>query len=134
MNDNNIAIAKGLVADFTSGNLEGIRARLAEDVRWVFPGPDGVLPLTGTFVGPEQVLDWFISLATDLEILAFAVTDYVPYRQNEVILLGTESVRVRSTNKEYQTHFAHRLTFEAGKLISFREYTDTAVQVAARTN
>lgn len=91
-----------------------------------------MLPLTGEFIGREAVLNWFVTLASDLEMLAFEVSDYVLHGDTDIIVFGFERVRVRKTGQIYETYFVHRLRLHNDQVKHFREYTDTGTQIAAR--
>lgn len=52
-------------------------------------------------------------------------------KDDKVIVLGNSKWRVKATNKEYQSDFAHVLTVKDGKVSGFREFMDTAVRTNA---
>jgi ketosteroid isomerase-like protein len=55
MSQENIDLVRGGYDDFNSGNIEGVIARLHEEVEWIEPG-GGNSP-SGTFRGPDSVRD-----------------------------------------------------------------------------
>jgi uncharacterized protein len=53
MSQENVDLVRGGYDDFNSGNIEGVIARLHEEVEWIEPG-GGNSP-SGTFRGPDSV-------------------------------------------------------------------------------
>jgi uncharacterized protein len=55
MSQENVDLVRGGYDDFAAGNIDGVIARLHDDVEWVEPG-GGNAP-SGTFRGPDSVRD-----------------------------------------------------------------------------
>ena len=52
-------------------------------------------------------------------------------RDDQVIVFGHERMRTRAGGRVYGTDWVHVFTMRDGKIVGFREYTDTATIVEA---
>src|SRR3982751_1541125 len=101
----------------------------SDDISWELPEMKNV-PYSGTFDGIAAVTDFFARLGEAEESLTHNPTDFIA-QGDKVIVLGDFKWRVKATNKEYDSAFAHVLTVKDGKINSFRELMDTAVRINA---
>ena len=117
---------------FGQGDVAGVLALLAEDVRWSTPGPPDVVPYAGSRTGREQVSGYFEAFGGAVE-----VTDFEPRKffceEDMVVVLGHYAFRVTSTGKAVDTDWVHAFTLKDGKITEFRGYEDSAAVVAAFT-
>ncbi len=103
-----------------------INELIDEDCRWLIPGPEGKLPWAGTYKGKKGVAEFFTTLAQTVEF-----TDFVPHdmieKGNTVITLGTFAGHIRATGKRVDSDWVHVAKYsDAGKLVFFQDYVDTA--------
>jgi ketosteroid isomerase-like protein len=103
----------------------------SDDVTWHVPEMENV-PYAGNISGRENVVDFFARLGEAEENLTMEPTEFIA-QGNKVVVLGNFSWRVKSTNKEYASDFAHVVTVENGKITGFYEYLDTAARIKAHT-
>jgi ketosteroid isomerase-like protein len=136
MSRKNIEIVKRLYAAFdsddsdSSGNgLDAILGLLAEDVDWEFQGPEAI-PYAGSYHGREAVARFFAMIPEYVEALEFNVRQYLA-DGDVVIALGDEKMRVKSTGKTFEMEWADIYTFKKGRIVRFREYTDTGAILLA---
>jgi len=105
-------------------DLERISALIHDDIDWVIYGPVNVFPFVGARRGRTAVLQALAGIAE-----AFALEAYRP----EVIIVEgdraavTSNVRFtqRATNRLLRFSVANFLRFSDGRLIEFREFSNT---------
>jgi ketosteroid isomerase-like protein len=125
----NTRIIQEAFGAFGRGDLPGLLAMLTEDVTWDHPQP-GAIPWAGARRGRDQVAEYFRLLGGTGDVLAFEPRQFVA-QGDTVVVLGSERIRVRATEREYAVEWVLAFTLRDGKIASFREYTDTAAIIAA---
>ncbi len=129
MTDNLALIRSGYEA-FSRGDVPAVLGLLASDVSWT--EAEG-FPYGGTYVGPEAVLQGvFMKLGTEWVGYAAVPSEFVA-DGDTVVALGTYSGKYKATGKSFAAPFAHVWEFRDGKVVKFRQYTDTVVVRAALT-
>lgn len=103
----------------------------SDDVVWHVPEMENV-PYAGDIRGRENVIDFFARLAEAEENLTMEPTEFIA-QGDKVVVLGNFSWRVKATNREYASDFAHIVTVKDGKITGFHEYLDTAARIKAHT-
>jgi ketosteroid isomerase-like protein len=104
-------------------------ATLAEDVDWELIGPPAI-PFAGPRRGREAVADFFAAISRLVEIEEFALTRLIE-DGDTIVALGHERFRVKATGRAWNAAWVQVHTVVAGKIVHFREYTDTAAIAAA---
>ena len=125
----NVALAREAYAAFVAGNLSGLLGLMTSDIVWEFPASK-VIPWSGTFTGPAEVGRFFASLMQHSEPQSFEPLHFVA-SEDQVVVLGRERFRVKSTGQTWECEWAHAFTVRDGKIARFREYTDTAAVTSA---
>ncbi|MEO6858208.1 MAG: nuclear transport factor 2 family protein [Solirubrobacteraceae bacterium] len=111
----NLEIAKRGYAAFTSGDVDGAMANLADDVEWVTPGRSAI---SGTARGKQEVGANWAKLAEK----GFTTSPQHWFADDErVVVLAQVSVSGQSWDA------ADVLTFSNGKVIRFQTAGDTAL-------
>jgi uncharacterized protein len=124
----NLRIVQQAYEAFGRGDLPAMLALLTEDVEWQHPEIENV-PWAVSVRGKDAVSGFFAAIAKSVDIEKFEPLQFIA-EGDRVVVLGRESVRVKSTKRAYSTEWAHSFTLRDGKISAFREYTDTN-QVAA---
>jgi uncharacterized protein len=125
---NNLAAIRGAYEAFSRGDVPAVLGVLAADVSWT--EAEG-FPYGGTYVGPESVLQGvFMRLGTEWEGYAAVPREFVA-DGDTVVALGLYSGKYLATGKSFSAPFAHVWELRDGKVVKFRQYTDTAVVRAA---
>src|SRR5687768_2057489 len=101
---------------------------LAEDVEWVSPGPTE-LATAGRRKGRQQVAEFFKAVNDLYEFERFEPKIFLADAAR-VVVLGEDRCRVKATGKVIDESWAHAFTLQAGQIVSFQEYIDTADVVA----
>lgn len=114
---------------FGQGDIPSVFARLHPDIVWNSPYSEGV-PLHGVFKGHEGVGKLFSLFGSAIEILAFTPERFLA-DGSDVVVLGSEEVRVKATGKTYENRWAHVYTLRDGLIVAVTSYNDTARVAAA---
>lgn len=111
-------------AAFGAGDVENVLSIFAPTIRWVEAegGPYG-----GVFIGPQQVVEnVFMKLGSEWD--GFTVTPHEFIANDDtVVAFGEYGGRFIATGRSLKAPFAHVWKFRDGKVISFQQYTDTAL-------
>ncbi len=110
---------------FKSGDIETLLGMYSDDVSWETPEVENAPFGRGKISGRESVAEFFSRLDESEECLTFEPTEFIA-QGNKVVVLGNFSWRIKSTNKEYASDFAHVVTVTDGKITGFYEFFDNA--------
>jgi ketosteroid isomerase-like protein len=118
------AIVKSFYEAYAAGDLDRVAALIHDDIEWIMYGPVQVFPFQGPRKGKAQVLDVLAAIGKD-----YALERYVP----DIIIVEGERAAVvsdaafmqRATKRTLSIRLANFLRFSDGRLIEFREFTDT---------
>lgn len=125
--DNRALVQRGYDA-FGRGDIPALLELLAEDVQWETPGPPE-LPTAGSRRGRQQVSEFFETINSLYDLQGFEAQAFVA-EGDRVVVLGTETARVKATGKVLNTNWAHAFTVRDGQIVAFQEYLDTAAVMA----
>ncbi len=121
----NVRTVEAIYSAFGRGDLGALLNTLAEDVVWQHPGPSDI-PWGRERHGRDEVAQFFIAVNQHVEIEQFTPGAFVT-REDEVIVFGHERARTRTGGRVYGTGWVHVFTVRDGRIVGFREYTDTAM-------
>jgi ketosteroid isomerase-like protein len=118
------AAVEALYEAYAARDLDRVAALIHDDIEWIIYGPVQVFPFQGPRRGKAQVLDALGAISKD-----YALERYVP----EIVVVEGERAAVmsdaafvqRATNRTLSLRLADFLRFRDGRLIEFREFTDT---------
>jgi uncharacterized protein len=127
----NTQLVKKTYELFKSGDIETLLEMYSDDISWETPQVENS-PLGGKISGRESVTEFFSQLGDAEENLKFELTDFIA-QDDKVVVLGHHAWRVKATNKEYASDFAHIVTVKDGKIVGFYEFFDTAAAGRAHT-
>jgi ketosteroid isomerase-like protein len=115
---------KGMYSAFARGDVAGVIGVLAPQLEWI--EAEG-FPTAGTYRTPDAVLHQvFARLGAEWDDFAAAPQEYL-CADHRVVVLGRYSGRFRATGKLFDAPFAHVWSLHGGRVIGFRQFTDTAV-------
>lgn len=117
---------------FNSGDIETLLGMYSNDVSWETPKVENS-PLGGKISGRESVMDFFTRLDENEEFSMFEAKEFIA-QGDKVVVLGHFVSRVKSTNKQFASDFAHIVTVVDGKITGFYELFDTAAAEKAHTS
>lgn len=123
-------LIRGIYDAFARGDVPAVLGALAPDIRWT--EADG-FPYAGTYTGPDAVLNGvFMRLGTEWDGFAAVPAEHVA-QGDTVVSIGTYSGTYKATGKRMEVPFAHVWQVKDGKIVRFRQFTDTALVQAALT-
>jgi ketosteroid isomerase-like protein len=125
--DNLETIRQGYDA-FGRGDINTLLGLLDERVEWVAPGPPELIT-SGRHVGRQAVGEFFTAVNELFEIQRFEPREMIA-QGDRVVVLGSETARVRATGKVLDLDWVHVFTVTDGVVKTFQEYFDTAQVVA----
>ena len=110
------------------GDLEALRATLADDVEWTEMAG---FPLAGTYRTPADVT------RNVMEILGRDWDDWVAHDDTyivegeNVVVLARYTATNKATRRDINARVAHHFIVRAGKIVRFEQFVDTALIRAA---
>lgn len=125
----NLEIMKEAYDAFGRGDIEAVMSVEAPDTELEIAGPTSI-PWAGSYRGHDGARTYFAAIGAEADFEVFDPHTFVA-QGDQVVVLGFERVRARSTGRVYEDHWVHAFTLADGKIIRFREYCDTATVAAA---
>jgi uncharacterized protein len=124
----NLEIVQRLYAAFGNGDRNTILELLDPQIEWVqnegFPGG-------GRHIGAEDVLnDVFAKFRLEWDVWQAVVREWID-AGNTIIAIGEYRGLYKATGRSMTAAFAGVYRVRAGRIISFHQYTDTAMIAAA---
>lgn len=118
-------IIRNLYDSFATGDVPAVLGAFDPNIEW--NEAEGFM-YGGTYTGPNAVLEnVFMKLATEWEGFTVTMKKVVDGGDGNVISTGTYSGKFLGTGKSVSVPFAHEWELRDGKVVRFRQYTDTAV-------
>ena len=130
MSDTNIAVVKLLYAAFSRGDVDTIIGTLAPDVEWHSGGEKQDYPIFGPRKGLVQVREFFRLVSELVDYSEFSLHEFLA-QGDKVVVLGYYAMTMRKNGRKAACDWAHLFTLNRGKVIKFRELTDTAQMLEA---
>jgi len=112
----------GMYEDYARGDIAALLEKMHPDIQWIEPKGH---PYAGKHAGRDAVkTEVFAPIAVDWEGFQ-AVPIKTVWQGNNVVCLGMFTGTCRRTGKRLDAAFAHVFTLDGGKLLRFRDFTDT---------
>jgi len=128
----NAKLIENVYEKLKAGDVESVLHLCAVDIEWELPEMDNV-PFAGVWRGPDGVRDFFAKVFQSQNVIEFEPQQYFA-QDNRVVVLGTLTMRLNSTGREFRSPCAHVWTIRHGGIARFYEYVDTALVTKAHTN
>lgn len=129
--EDSLSLVQKLYAAFGSADLPRILNILSDDVDWDHVGPKQI-PICGARRGREAVTNFFITIATEEEVKAFELRDFI-VDEGKVAAFGYEDLIIRKTSNRYAGEFMHVWWMSNGKITKYRGFCDVHALLAAYT-
>ena len=126
----NIQLVRNAYDSFKRGDIAAVISSLADDIKWVTPGPPEVFPMAGTWNGHDGVMQFFSKLDGAEEIQMFEPGDFLADGERVVAFVKFGG-KVKSTGISFTSDLVHIFTIRNGKVNEFQEYYDTAAALTA---
>ena len=131
MEAENTQVVKNAYAAFGSGDIPGLLALVDDNVEWqAVIGTEGILPQAGLRRGKASVGEFFRILGGTAEFQSFEPREFIA-QGDQVAVVGHYKGRVKATGKTWDTEWVMIFTIRNGRVVRFREYTDSRQLVAA---
>ncbi|MGV1033938.1 MAG: nuclear transport factor 2 family protein [Microbacteriaceae bacterium] len=123
-----LATVQNHYAASSVGNLDGMVADFAPDIRWT---ESAGFPLAGTYVGADAIIEGvFKKLHEDWDGFSVQV-DEVLDAGSTVLGIGSYSGTHRTTGKAFTVRFVHIWRVSDGVITEFEQVVDSSPVVAA---
>ena len=125
-----LEVVQAQYAASAAGDLEALRATLADDVSWTEMAG---FPLAGTYYGPDEVT------SNVMEKLQAAWDDWAATPDEfivdgeRVVALCRYTARNKATGKPLNVRVAHAFLVHNSKIVTFEQFVDTALVREAMT-
>ena len=123
----NLDVVQQIYAAFGRGDIDGIIDLLDPQVSWMTPGPAD-MPSAGTRRGHAAVREFFGTLLNLVDISDFVPNEFLAQRDT-VVVLGTDTERVKATRKAVAFRWVHIFVILNGKIVTFEERADVSALV-----
>jgi hypothetical protein len=125
MSEENVNILRQGYEAFNRGDIDTVMGIMDPNIEWQEPDVEG-LPARGTHHGPEAVANnVFGSVVENWDDFQAVPEEFLDAGER-VVVLGRFQGRGKATGGTLDAPFAHVWTLRDGKLVHFRNYTDTA--------
>jgi ketosteroid isomerase-like protein len=98
---------------------------MTPDVDWAVNGKVAHFPTLGAWRGHDEVRNFFRTVADTIDFHDFAPREFYD-SGDKVFVLGHYDGTVKKTGKRIASDWVHVFTVKGGKVVHFREFTDTA--------
>ena len=122
-NNENRKVVEDLYEAFGQGDVGRVLSLLSPSVAWQNHGPRTV-EIYVPRVGRDAVGDWLGFLGSALEIGEFVTESFIS-DGDQVVVVGHEKGKARSTGKTYQTRFAHVWQLQDGLIARYDGFEDS---------
>lgn len=128
------ASVNALYKAYREGNSEQVSALIHDDIDWMIHGPVQVFPFEGPRRGKAAVLEVLAAIGHDYALESHTPEIVIVEGDRAAVLSNVAFVQ-RATNRTLRLRLVNFLRFRDGKLIEFREFSDTfdAVEQALGT-
>ncbi len=125
-----VQVVQDFYAAWRRWDVVALLAVLDDEVEWHFNGRPQDIPFAGRWLGRAQMEDFLQTVALCCDMLEFGPHEIIPLGEH-ILSLGYERVKVKTTDRTYETDWAHLFTVRGGKVVRLREFSDTAVMARA---
>ena len=127
----NTQAVKDAYAAFGRGDVAAILALVDDNVEWEgVKGTEGVAPHSGLRRGKAAVGEFFQIVGSTLDFQLFEPREFVA-QGDTVVAVGAYKVTVKATRRQSGSDWVMVFNFRNGKIVRFREFTDSASIVRA---
>ena len=129
--DRNIATVKDAYGAFQRGDIKAILALLDDAVDWHgVKGTEGVAPHAGQRHGKAAVEQFFGQVAASTQFTRFEPREFIA-QGDAVAVVGYYEATIAGTGRGVAADWVMVFNFRNGKVVRFREWTDSAGLVKA---
>ena len=127
----NTQLVKDAYAAFQRGDVDRILALVDDHVEWeAVKGTEGVVPTAGIRRGRGGVAEFFSQLGASTDFQRFEPREFIA-QGDEVVAIGGYELTAKATSRRVAADWVMVFTIRKGRIIRFREWTDSAQLVRA---
>jgi hypothetical protein len=126
----NIQVVQMGFAALGKGDVKSLLDVFTDDAVIQHPGPKDTIPFAGTHRGKDQVAWFFKTMSETQEFKQFEPKEFIAQGDN-VVVIGRETARVKSTSRTFDVDWAMCFTVKAGRVASIRIFEDTTEKTKA---
>lgn len=127
----NTQSVKDAYAAFGRGDINAILAMADDSIEWEgVKGAEGVAPHAGLRRGKAAVGEFFQLVGSTLDFHLFEPKEFIA-QGDTVVAIGSYKVTVKATRRQSGSDWVMVFNFRNGKIVRFREFTDSASIVRA---
>lgn len=119
----NKEIVESIYASFATGDIPAVLGTMSDDVQWT--EAEG-FPISGTFVGPQAVLEGVFMRLGEIGDNFGVVPEQFVADGDTIVTLGNYTWKRKSNGHPASVNMAHVLTIRGGKVVAFQQHVDTA--------
>jgi ketosteroid isomerase-like protein len=119
----NIDLVRQCYEAFGKGDIQRLLGFFSKDIDWSVPEIEGIA-FTGKRHGIDQVADFFQQMSAAQDANQFVPDEFIG-QGDRVVVLGHCSWTVKTTGLDLNDEFCHVFTVSGGKILNFKEYSDT---------
>lgn len=105
-------------------DVERFTALIHDDIDWMIYGPISIFPFAGPRQGRQQVLDALKAIEGDYAVEAYR-PEVIVVDGDRAAVMSDVTFRQKSSNRILRFRIADFLRFADGKVIEFREFSNT---------
>jgi ketosteroid isomerase-like protein len=125
----NTQIVEQAYDKFKQGDIPQLLGLFADDIEWELDAVENV-PFSGARRGKDEVEKFFTTLDEEQQVLQFEPREFIA-QGDKVVALGYYAWSVKSTDRTFESDWAHIFTIRNGKIASFREFMNSAAAAEA---
>jgi len=118
------ALVRDLYEGYARGDQERVAALIDDEIDWIMHGPVQVFPFTGPRRGKTQVLQTLADIAKEYALERYE-PELVIVEDDRAAVLSNVAFVQRATKRTLTFRIVNFLRFRDGRLVEFREFTDT---------
>lgn len=127
----NTQAVRDAYAAFGRGDVNAILALVDDSIEWEGgKGAEGVAPQSGLRRGKAAVGEFFQLVGSTLDFEVFEPKEFVA-QGDSVVAIGSYKATVKATRRQTASDWTMVFNFRGGKIVRFREFTDSASIVRA---
>jgi ketosteroid isomerase-like protein len=127
----NVTVVQNAYAAFGRGDIATLLSYMSDDIQWrPVIGTAKHVPFSGERKGKAAVGEFFKQVAESEDFQQFEPREFVA-QGDTVVALGHYRGAVKRTGRTFDSDFVMVFTLRDGKVVAFREFTDSAAINAA---
>jgi ketosteroid isomerase-like protein len=127
----NTKVVQDAYAAFGRGDIPALLGLMADEIHWQpVIGTAAHVPISGERRGKAGVAEFFKRVSETEDFQQFEPREYVA-QGDKVVAIGHYRATARGTGRTFESAFVMIFTVRDGRIVAFREFTDSAAVNAA---